>query len=145
MADHKHASPSDYYRQDSLTAHRCAQIQEGAKRLPLAEATQIAAMTGSPPVDDLETLKLRLVFNRFANRLCNRCYAGKHVVDKKLKLCTGCYSTWYCGQDCQLADRPVHREWCNKPDASPDKGPLRVAMVRLSDAATTSTSAPGAS
>lgn len=112
MADnteHKHPSPSDYYRQDSLTEQRLLQIQEGAKRLPVAEATQIAAITGSPSVDDLETLKLKLVFNRFANRLCNRCYAGKQVVNKHLKLCTGCYSTWYCGRDCQLADRPGMR------------------------------------
>lgn len=136
----KHPSPSDFYRQDSLTEQRLLQIQEGAKRLPVAEAAQIAAITGSPSVDDLDTLKLKLVFNRFANRLCNRCYAGKQVVNKHLKLCTGCYSTWYCGRDCQLADRPVHRQWCNKPDASPDKGPLRVALVRVAP-----TSAPGTS
>lgn len=152
----KYASPVDYYQKDSCTEARLLQVVEGSKRLPLAEATQIlehilrlpgATAPGDAKEDDIETIKMKIVFNRFANRLCNKCFSGKHTINKHLKLCTGCYSTWYCSRECQLADRSQHSRWCNQRDASPDQGPLAVALVQIKPppSSSTSTSAPSPS
>lgn len=51
-----------------------------------------------------------------AKLLCKQCEKG-HDAEKgiKLKRCSACMSTWYCSEECQRADRKVHRLICQKP------------------------------
>lgn len=107
-----------------------AMMKLAIERLPKAEFMQIFELAGctNPSASDIETRRAQVVFNRYANRCCNLCLGGAKEY-KKLLLCTHCYATWYCNAECQQKDWEAHKRWCNRPDAKPDTGPLRVTVI----------------
>mmetsp|Transcript_12568 Transcript_12568/g.14287 ORF Transcript_12568/g.14287 Transcript_12568/m.14287 type:complete len:217 (+) Transcript_12568:32-682(+) len=51
-----------------------------------------------------------LIDESLSPRTCGNCGAN----DCSLKLCTACRLVYYCGRDCQVAHRSVHKKICKK-------------------------------
>ena len=49
--------------------------------------------------------------------------------------CTGCFQFSYCDSRCQKADRPSHKEFCDKIKNAADRSPVTLAMPEELDAA----------
>ncbi|MCJ1231287.1 hypothetical protein MMC12_007964 [Toensbergia leucococca] len=50
---------------------------------------------------------------------CARCNKAASDIPDGISRCSRCRNTFYCGRECQVADRPTHRANCIAPNAPP--------------------------
>jgi len=62
--------------------------------------------------DDIESKESAKKKGRNENKLCWSCSADPANV--VLWRCKGCKKAWYCGEQCQEEDWPVHGPWCER-------------------------------
>lgn len=117
--------------------HSCEYIQEItrhfniaalASRLPNSEAQYIQDVLGAG-CSPIQQVRKHLVLNRLCNRICNAPACGDKSDVYALRYCGACEMTWYCSPACQLADWPVHQQWCCQLDGPRDTGFLAVALM----------------
>jgi len=94
--------------------------------LPDADIEHVRAAIDIPE-SEWESLRYHLVCNRLANRICEAC-GDKHDLTK-LRLCSGCHLSWFCGSTCAQRQWKIHQLRCGKTDGPLDTGFQAIVMV----------------
>jgi len=75
--------------------------------------------------------RFMVVFNRLHNRICNVCWLRRE--EALLRCCAHCQMTWYCSEQCAIADWASHSRWCCRADAPCDDGPMQMVLAKADE------------
>lgn len=105
------------------------------ENMPSSECTYCMTMMGKSDMSDKEYmhLKIGLTMNRISNRICNNQTCFDKSNPSSLRWCSKCKMAFYCSEDCQVADWPIHKKWCCRPEAERDTGPMMTAILKRSE------------
>jgi hypothetical protein len=83
-------------------------------------------------LDDRQA-RFMIVYNRLHNRICNVCWLRRD--EAPLQCCAHCQMTWYCSEQCAVADWASHSRWCCRSGAPCDDGPMQMVLTQPDNAA----------
>ena len=104
-------------------------FMKGFNNIPSTDIQYVFNITKEPLTEEnINKVKCWLVFNRLANRICEKCGDKKDII--KLQICSECCLSWYCSEKCQYEDWNRHKLRCNKPDAPLDQGYQKIVLLQ---------------